>query len=178
MIGQPGEQDHGDRNKINWCMGSGTAQCYGPASLWQTRESEVRWMGKGNLMPKFQVECIPFSLHTPLQICSSPVWAGNFVLNSTRNLMLEGDQMTPGAGHQDTYLLHCCPHALIQPQIHNRDAKAGWESSSLGENRTLFHLVQRRSFPPFSGSKHVGQGSSNKGQLHFLSWNSRVSQAI
>jgi len=31
--------------------------------------------------------------------------------------MLKGDQMTPGDGHWDSYLVCCYPHAFIQPQV-------------------------------------------------------------
>lgn len=43
-------------------------------------------------------------------------------------------------------------------------------TSSLGENK-MYHLVQRRHFPPFSGTVQVGQESSIKWQSPFLPWN-------
>lgn len=39
----------------------------------------------------------------------SPRWAGNFGVNSTRYLNLEGDQVTPGAGQWVTRFLLLSP---------------------------------------------------------------------
>lgn len=115
MQEQPGEQHHGDRNKVNWCIVSiafnATAVLHvgGPGKLmWDEQRRRIQcWSSRFNA---FLSHIISHS-----KPCSSLAWAGNCGFNSSRSLMLESDQMTSGAGHRDSYVLYCLKLAEHTP---------------------------------------------------------------
>lgn len=92
----------------------------------------------------------------------SPGWAGNFGVNSTRYLNLEGDSRSWSVGHP---FFIAVPMPWSSPgwrKIYDREvlnqAEAAFPWQGEGRNR-MYEMEQRKSFRQFSVTKYVGQGS-------------------
>lgn len=123
---------------------------------------KLRWMGEGKAVPKLQVEFTLFSLHIPLQALLPRKF-------SIRKMMLEGDQLTSGAGHWDSSLLYWSAHALIQPRwgkLCNREVLKLAEPSSWGKMGCIPWC--RGVSLHFLGLIWLGKETVKKNQGHFF----------
>lgn len=153
-------------NKTNLCMVRHCPILFSWFILEHEGIHNMRWIGKVKQWQSSRWNALlsHFISH------SKPCAPWNSVFCSIRKIMLEGGQLTSGAGPWDNSLLYLCTHALIQPRwgkLCKGEVLKLAEPSSWVKNG-VHHLMKRRSSFHFLGLIWLVKEVGKKMQGHFF----------